>query len=383
MRSSGLAVCCFALLPLAAPPGLAQEPLKTEEITIDAIPAGTPKLFAIDLAISHVVDGKIFVFNADTMTRLGTVGSGFLGLMFVPPSGDTLFVSTSYIEKLSRGKRTDWLEIYDSSTLALKSEIEISPTRAQALNYTPLMQGSHDLRWMFVQNATPATSVTVVDLAAAKQTADVPNPGCYGIYPSASEASKFVTMCGDGTFGTYVLNADGSSAERKSSAKIFDADQDALFSHGERDGNDWIFVSYGGNIFRVNAEGETATLVEKIPLGQEGWRPSGYQTHAYHAASGTLFVLMHPNGAEGSHKNPAEQIWAYDLKGKKLLARSPTTTAFSIAASEGEAAPVVYAIDLVGAKVIRYTSDPAKGFALTAAGEAKAGELPLQLELQR
>jgi methylamine dehydrogenase heavy chain len=382
MRASGLAVSCLALFAFAAPAALAQEPLKTEEITVESIAPGTNKLFAIDIAISHIVDGKIFVFDAASLKRLGTVGSGFAGFMFVPPAGDNLYVATSYIEKISRGKRTDWLELYDSNSLALKKEIEISPTRAQALNYRPLMQGSHDQRWMFVQNATPATSITVVDVEGGKQTADVPNPGCYGIYPSAKDAKKFVTMCGDGTFGTYLLNDDGSAAERKASEKLFDADQDALFSHGERDGDDWIFVSYGGNIYRVNAEGDAATLVEKIPLGQEGWRPSGYQTHAYHADSGTLFVLMHPNGAEGSHKNPGEEIWAYDLKNKKLLSRSPTATAFSVTTTQGSGGPVVYAINLVEAKVIRYTADPGDGFKLTATAENKAGEAPLQLELQ-
>ena len=60
--------------------------------------------------------------------------------------------------------------------------------------------------------------------------------------------------------------------------------------------------------------------------GVEGnWRPGGYQTHAFHPKSGVLYVLMHKGGAEGSHKNPAEEIWAYDLRNKKLLSRSPTS----------------------------------------------------------
>ncbi|MGE4246761.1 MAG: amine dehydrogenase large subunit [Parvibaculaceae bacterium] len=382
MRSSGLALSSLALLAVTAPAALAQEPLKPEEMTVETIAPGTKKLFAIDLSLTHVVDGKIRVYDAESLKRLGTIGSGFLGMMFVPEGGDRLYVSTSYVEKLSRGKRSDWLEIYDSSSLALKNEIEISNTRAQALNYTSLMQASHDQHWMFIQNSTPATSITVVDLVNSKQTSEVPNPGCYGIFPSSADALKFFTLCGDGTLGSYVLTADGASAERKSSKRLFDADEDALFIHGERDGADWIFLSFAGDIYRVNAEGDTASLVEKTPMAADGWRPSGYQTHAYHAASGTLFVLMHPKGAEGSHKNPGEEIWAYDLKNKKLLSRSPTTTAFSVAVSQGEGAPVVYALNLVEAMLMRYTADPAAAFKLTAAGQVKAGELPLQVELQ-
>ena len=131
----------------------------------------------------------------------------------------------------------------------------------------------------------------------------------------------------------------------------------------------------------MNFDGDTARLVEKSTIATEGWRPSAYQTHDYVPTTGTLFVLMHPKGAEGSHKNPAEEIWAYDVKAKRLLSRSPTKTAFAIVASDA-ASPVVYAINLVESKVHRYTSDPANGFRLTTAGEVKAGETPCQIELQ-
>jgi methylamine dehydrogenase heavy chain len=95
-----------------------------------------------------------------------------------------------------------------------------------------------------------------------------------------------------------------------------------------------------------------------------------------------LFALMHPNGEEGSHKNPAEEIWAFDVKAKTLLSRSPTTTAFALTAGRGEGAPVLYAVNLVESKVHRYTTDPASGYALTADGEAAAGEAPIQIETQ-
>jgi methylamine dehydrogenase heavy chain len=377
---SALFACSLILLSTSFAP--AQEALKPEEVTPARIPAGTPKLYVIDIAIGHIVDGRVHVLNADTLDYLGLVGTAFLGQVYVPKKKNELYVSTTYLERLSRGKRTDVLETYDASTLAMKGqEIRLADTRAMALNYRPLMQGSNDDRWMFVQNASPATSISVVDLQKGSQTGEVQNAGCYGIYPVAGNGRKFATMCGDGTFGLYVLNEAGSTAQRKASEKIFDADADALFLHGERDGNDWLFVSFTGNLYRVNFDGDTARLVEKTPFATEGWRPSGYQTHAYAPTSGTLFVLMHPKGAEGSHKNPAEEIWAYDVKNKRLLSRSPTKTAYAIAASDA-ASPVVYAINLVDAKVHRYTTDPAGGFKLAPAGEVKAGEVPIQLELQ-
>ena len=380
MRRTVLVLATTALAGHLSPL-VAQEVLKPETVTVETIAAGTPLVFVADIAIGHIVDGRMHVLNADTMQYLGLIGTGFAGQIYVPPAGDTVWVSTSYQEKLTRGKRSDYLEAYDTSTLAIKQEIPIATTRAQALNYRPLMQGSVDGRWMFIQDATPATSISVVDLKAGRQTAEVSNAGCYGIYPSAKDGWRFATMCGDGTFGSYVLAAEGSDAERKASEKIFDADDDALFLHGERDGEDWLFVSFTGNVYRVNMEGDTATLTDKFAFAADGWRPSGYQTHGYHVKSGTLFVLMHPNGAEGSHKNPGEEIWAIDMASRTVVSRSPTSTAFSVTVSQTDQ-PVVYALDLVNVKTLRYTSDAANGHALTLAGEGRGGEAPIQIEVQ-
>jgi methylamine dehydrogenase heavy chain len=382
MRTLPVIAFSLPLLFSFTSPVPAQEPIAPETMTTEVIPAGTPKLFVADIAITHIVDGKLYIYHADDLSYLGTIGTGFTGQIYVPPAEDVVYVSTSYIEKISRGKRSDFLEIYDSSALTLQAEIPIVSTRAQALNYRPLMQGSVDGRWMFIQNATPATSITVVDLEAGRQVGEIPNPGCYGIFPSSQDGRRFATMCGDGTFGSYTLSEDGSDAERTASEPIFDPEENALFIHGERDGDTWLFVTFKGDLYRVDLEGDAATLVEQASIAEEGWRPSGYQTHAYHQPSGTLFVLMHPNGEEGSHKNPAEEIWAYDVAGKRLLSRSPTSTAFALLAGRQEDAPVLYAANLVESKVHRYTADATADFALTETGAVDAGEAPLQLETQ-
>src|SRR5919106_1628317 len=82
MRSYRLALCSLAMLPLLGVAALAQEPLKPEELTVETIPPGTPKLFIADLAITHIVDGKLYVHNAEDMKYLGTIGTGFTGQIY-------------------------------------------------------------------------------------------------------------------------------------------------------------------------------------------------------------------------------------------------------------------------------------------------------------
>ena len=198
-----------------------------------------------------------------------------------------------------------------------------------ALNYEGLLRLSADKRWLYVQNATPATSVTVVDMQAKAVASEIPMPGCWGIYVPASRSDRFSALCGDGTIATVILDGNGQQASRAASAKLFDPDKDAWFVQGEQDGDSYRFVTFQGNIVEVRLGGDTASLESTWPLvtvpadKKKNWRPGGYQPLAVHSETGRLYVTMHSNGAEGSHKNPAEQIWGFDLKTKKRVAAPP------------------------------------------------------------
>jgi hypothetical protein len=100
---------------------------------------------------------------------------------------------------------------------------------------------------LLVQNAAPATSVTVVDPTSKKQL-EVPTPGCYGIYPALSQPRRFTTLCGNGTMGTCTINAKLTGAERRTGAKGLDADADPLFIHAERDADAHVFLSFKGDL---------------------------------------------------------------------------------------------------------------------------------------
>jgi methylamine dehydrogenase heavy chain len=369
---------------LAGNSAVAQEAIEPETVGNLTIPAGTEMLFSVDIALGHVVDGRVHVLDAKDLKYLGLIGTSNLGMVHVPPGTTDIYVATTHLSRTTRGTRTDVLEIYSGEDLTFKEEIPISSNRAQALNYRSLFWSSSDLRYLFIQDATPATSVSVVDLTEKKEVAEIPNPGCYGIFPSATTPLRFATTCGDGTFGTIDVVTDGS-AEMKPSEPIFDPDADALFSSADRWGEKWVFASYGGNIYVVDVEGEMATLTEKIPVseGVEGkWRPGGYQPIAVHSDSGIAYLLMHSNGAEGSHKNPAEEIWAFDLNSKTLMGRVPSVPAIGVTVSQGET-PAIFAIDGLKAEIVRYDL-PAAGaeFALTPVATASGGDLPDQVEVR-
>ena len=322
------------------------------EVPVDKVgvatlpPANSYRLYLSDVAISHFHDSKLMIIDGESLKVMGHVALGLIGQATLTPDRSELLVSTAYMTKLNRGERIAELDVYDATTLKLTAEIGVPSKHAQSMPYRGSIRTSADGRFVFMQNATPATSVSIVDRSVGKFIAEVMTPGCWMIYVPQSVSNRFSTLCGDGTMLTVTLDAEGKPIDRKKSAKFFDPDADALFVAGEQMDDSYTFVSFKGNVQVVNLGGDTAVADAPWSLltpaqVKAGWRPGGYQPMALQAKSGRLYVGMHPKGKEGSHKEPAKEIWAFDLATKKRIARAPGHHSTVIAASRGDS-PRVY-----------------------------------------
>jgi len=228
----------------AAPPAQTPPELPAETLTVTSLAqAPTSRVYVADIAISHIADGRIRVFEATQGRFLGMVSTGFAGNFTLSTKSDELYVATTYYSRGTRGERTDVLEVHDTVHLAPKYEVILPPRHAQALNYRGLVRVTGSGRFVLVQNATPATSITVVDLSARQVVNEVPTPGCWGTLPAAS-GHRFSMLCGDGKVATVTLNDQGQVTDRQVSAKLFDADTDAWFHHAEQVGDRYWFVSF-------------------------------------------------------------------------------------------------------------------------------------------
>ena len=349
--------------------------------TVGTVPPISAKhrIYIADIALNHIADGKLHVVDGENGDYLGVIGTGFTGQFILSNDKREIIIATGYYSRGQRGERVDVVEVWDADTLSFKYEIPISEKRASALNYEGLLRLSADGRWLFVQNATPATSVTVVDMQAKKDVGEISMPGCWAIYPAQSNSKRFASLCGEGNVTTVTLNDSGQEATRTSRGKFFDPDSDAWFMQGEQDGDRYHFVSFKGNIATVNVGGETAVLEGTWPLvtkadQKKAWRPGGYQPLAVHAGTNRLYVTMHPGGVEGSHKNPAAEIWAFDTQTHKRVARLPGNSAIALEPSaDGKR---LYAIDPIKASVVVWDKISPK----TKVRLTQVGELPGQLE---
>ncbi len=325
----------FAISAHAAPAKAVPPELPAETLTVTSLAqAPTARVYVADVAISHIVDGRIRVFDATQGRFLGMVSTGFAGNFTLSAKADELYVATTYYSRGTRGERTDVLEVHDTAHLAPKFEVQLPPRRAQALNYRGLVRATGSGRFVLVQNATPATSITVVDLAARKVAHEIQTPGCWGTLPAAS-GHRFSMLCGDGKVATVTLDDQGQVTDRQVSDKLFDADTDAWFHHAEQVGDRYWFVSFLGQLTELDLSGPVARVVRQQALvntadRNAGWRPGGYQNFAVDPGGRWLVAGMHPKGAEGSHKTPAAKLWVFDLSSGKRTAVLPGMMAIAL-----------------------------------------------------
>ncbi|TXT28884.1 MAG: methylamine dehydrogenase heavy chain [Rhodocyclaceae bacterium] len=362
-------------------PSFAELPVDT--ISVSSLPAAHPyRLYFSDVALPHISDGKLTVIDGRNFRVEGMVSTGAFAQTTLSPDRSELYVVTTYYTKLNRGARSEEILVYDAKTLALKAELPYPARHAQALPYLGTMRTSGDGRFIIVQNATPATSVSIVDRQSGKMVSEIPTPGCFIVYP-AQTTSRVSTLCGDGTMLTLTLDEQGNLVGKKKTAKFFDPDEDPLFAPAAQDGDIYHFVTYKGNVVSINVAGEVAVPEKPWPLAlpseaKQNWRPGGYQPATLHKDSGTLYVGLHAKGFEGSHKNPAQEIWVYDLKAKARVARVKTPHATGLAVSQGEA-PRLFAFNTEGASITAF--DGGRRLKKVSAGSG-FGDTPTQMEVQ-
>lgn len=339
----------LALMALAAP-AVAQEAIEPETLTVKETIDPGHNVFVMDQAWAG--PSSVYVVGSDELTMKGNIGPGTVGQMALNAAGDTLFTSSVYMERYTFGDLTAVVQEWDVQTLKLKREIEVSNKMAQVESQPGLLTFVSGEDYLLAQNATPATSLSLVDLAAGEQIAEIPIPGCWLAIPAA-EGMKFSTICGDGTLKSFTFEADGTYSEPASSEKIFDVDDDALFSNPTRVGANLVFVSFTGNLYVVDDSGEAPVLVDKFSITEGtlgGWAPSGSELIAYHAPSDTAFVLMHSGKYDGSHKNAAEEIWAVNMTSKTVVGRGHAHHENGLAVTQTED-PIIFAASEEGALV--------------------------------
>jgi methylamine dehydrogenase heavy chain len=268
---------------------------------------------------------KIVAVDGDSLQVLGMLTGGVLGTAAISPDHRFIYAADTFYSRGARGERADVVTTYDARRLAPVREVIIPPKRQQTIPPdSSALTLTSDGRLLLVANLTPATSMTVVDLANNKMLGEIETPGCTGILMSG--ARRFESLCGDGAMLSVDFDDSGKLTGSKRMAKpFFDPEKDPVFSVPAVLGNTAYFISYHATVYPVDWSVEPPKAEAPWPMltdeqRRQGWRPGGYQPLAGYAPGNLFYVLMH-RGGEWSHKQAGTEVWVYSATHKQRVDR--------------------------------------------------------------
>lgn len=314
-----MSFAALLLLPSASAPS-ADVPIETiGRVELLDRPFDPHWLWAADAS-----GGRLALVDLDEGTRLGQIDTGWgMPDIVFSRTRPEIYVPETYYSRGTRGVRTDVASIYDARSLLPVSEVLLPPKRA--INPLPIGNSalSDDDRFLAVFNMTPATSLSIVDLASRSLVAEVSTPGCSLVY--AIGARRFATLCADGGLLIIELDDAGNVSRRIRTERFFDPQSDPVTEKAVRWGERWIFVSFEGFAHPVDFSAPEPRFDPVWSLlddddREQSWRIGGAQHLALHAASGRLYSLVHKGEAD-THKDAGTEIWVYDLEARKRIQR--------------------------------------------------------------
>lgn len=299
-----------------------------------------PASYAVvhDFAFGGLIDSKFALVDIASGRFKGMMSAGqFANIDFSVPR-QKFYVGETVHTRGSRGKRQDLVTIYDFANLDVVKEIELPPKRMNVVVNLSASVITDDDRFLLVFNMNPGTSVSVIDLDSETMVNEIPMPGCTLLYPDAH--GGFFSLCGNGGLVHVEIDEQGKEVSRWSSEVFNDIDKDSLSEKATRIGNVWYFVTYAGEVQPVDVSNKRPVVGERWWLTSEAERKSGFRPAGWHGKGshpqGQLWIAMTPQGYNGSHKDPATEVWRVDPAKQKVLKRMQLKVpALSIGVSRG------------------------------------------------
>jgi methylamine dehydrogenase heavy chain len=188
--------------------------------------------------------------DGDSRKIVGMLTAGMISTAAISPDHSRIFVGDTFFSRGTRGSRTDVITVYDAKSLDPVSEIAIAPKRQLASPDNLQLGATSDGRLLLVANMTPATSVTVIDLAASKVLGEIAIAGCAEFQLTGKR--QFVSLCGDGSILMVDFDDNGKAVSEKRSSVFFNAEKDPIFASPAIIKSENYYVTYHGVVHPVD-----------------------------------------------------------------------------------------------------------------------------------
>jgi methylamine dehydrogenase heavy chain len=283
-------------------------------------------IFAHDANFDALLVGRVVLLDValETHNYLGALDAAQFASFTQSATRNELYVAETFYSRGTRGERTDAVTIYDKGHLTPIAEIVLpGGKRGQMVSNRYTLQLVDNDRYLFLFNFTPAASVVMIDVESRTILSETQIPGCSLIYPTGKRG--FSSLCSNGSMFTAQFDEKGQLSKQQKIPSFFSVDDDPLFDKPVYLKGTAYFPSYQGQMQAIDLSGDTPIVAPKWSLltdaeRDKNWRPGGWQI-ATVSGSGMIYVLMHSDGSEGSHKNGGSEVWVFDPSSKKRVNR--------------------------------------------------------------
>lgn len=321
-------------------------PLPIEETgRVEVLPSQFPEswMFVDEASFFSMFGGKMILLDVaekKPAKRIkATADKNLLGNFIQAKTRPEFYIMESFHSRGSRGPKTDVLTIYDKTTMSPFKELIWKDTRLQALPRRHAMAISADEKFLFVSNFSPAASFTVVDLDTKEIVETIGTPGC--VLTFATGKRSITSICNNGGLLTSVVDEQGHKKSQHRIAPFFDTDTTPIFERPAIIDGIAYFPSFTGDVHEIDLNGEVAKYIKKWSLvsseeKKANWRPSGLALNDSDE-QGLFYLIMQPDGYDGSQTHGGTQVWIYNIKKKqRIKVIDIAKGALSIALTRGE-----------------------------------------------
>ncbi len=316
----------------------------------------TPKILsapAPDARRVYVTDPAHFAVTTQTFTIdgnegkvLGMVDGGFLVNPFAATDGSYFGIASTVYSRVAKGKRDDYVEVYDSKSHEVIADIDIPQSRFLIGTYPWLTTVTPDNKSLLFYQFTPSPQVGLVDIENKKFVRMLDVPDCYHIFPQSNDT--FFMHCRAGTMAKVTFDKDGKVEVKES--QPFHGEEEYLINTPafSMKAGQLVWPTYDGKIFLVDISSGEAKFGNHFDVftpeeKKQNWRVGGWLPVAYHRDSGEIYLLGDQR-AKWTHKYPSRFVFVHDAKtGKRLRKLELGRDIDSIAVSQ-DANPQLYAL---------------------------------------
>lgn len=266
-----------------------------EPVILNAPDPDTRRVYIQDPAHFAAVTQQ-FVIDGSTGRVIGMTDGGFLPHPVAAEDGSFFAQASTVFERIARGKRTDYIEVFDSVSFQPTADIELPADALRFLigTYQWMNALTPDNKNLLYYQFSPAPAVGIVDLEAKAFDRMLEVPDCFHIFPAAP--TTFYMNCRDGSLAKVDF-ANGETTV--TNTEVFHTEEELLINHpayNMRAGR-LVWPTYTGKIFQMDLTADAATFRQPFEALTEaeradGWLPGGWQQTAYHRPSDRIYLLV-------------------------------------------------------------------------------------------